>query len=731
MALGTGAIWAIDIGNSSLKALRLSSARGTAEVIDFDNIQHGKILTGTGVKAAERDELVALTLRQFVQKHNLGKDDVIVSVPSQNSFARFVKLPPVEQKRIPEIVRFEAAQQIPFDINDVQWDWQLMSQPGAPEAKVGIFAIKSDVVNSVMEHYSHENINVNHVQMAPMALYNYALYDRAELARADNQAVVILNIGAENTDLVVCTRSTVWQRAVPMGGNAFTRAVADAFKLNFEKAEKLKRTATMSKYARQIIQAMKPVFTDLASEIQRSLGFYNNSNPNTKLTKIIALGGGTKMRGLLKYLQQNLQMPIERPDSFKKLAMGPGVSAAKFHQSVCDFGIVYGLGLQALGLAKIESNLLPRNVARSMAWAAKAKYFIIAACALLLVSIMCLARTTLDKVTYANNDPLRQKISGIINAVSRVNNEVKEQQGKIPALKSAIQKEFQLFKYRDVIPLLYQIILSALPNEQNNPEQKELYNAFANGGIGTILETPRKERKQIFITNMSTYFSEDLEAASFSSVDFTEGRAERRGGERARGGYVRGAPARADTRSSSKQGGKGGKKAGFVVTIVGYSPYKNIYDLLDPAGVENDESKWGLVTRMMHHKGITDANFAPAKASAETSCPFELYEKTRADNFKLEIGEVDSRGRMPVGIGIEDATIEKGSAEVLIDPMTKEIISKIALKDSRGKQKVDRLGQPIYEVNDHWFVLNAKFIWKDAPSEDVESGSNTEAPMDR
>ncbi|NIP22371.1 MAG: pilus assembly protein PilM, partial [Phycisphaerae bacterium] len=302
MASKLGAVWAIDIGSNSLKALHLSTEGDTVEVIGFDHIQHGKIVTGAGVRAAERDELVALTFRQFVEQNNLGKDEVIISVPSQNSFARFVNLPPVEEKRIPEIVKFEAVQQIPFDINDVQWDWQLMTEADSPDKKVGIFAIKNEVVNSALEHFGRENIQVGYVQMAPMALYNYVLYDRDDLVDSDDEATVVLNIGAENTDLVVCTSSTVWQRCILIGGNAFTRAIADTFKLNFEKAEKLKRTAPMSKYARQIFQAMRPVFTDLATEVQRSLGFYRTSNPNTKLTKVIALGGGTKMRGLLKYL---------------------------------------------------------------------------------------------------------------------------------------------------------------------------------------------------------------------------------------------------------------------------------------------------------------------------------------------------------------------------------------------------------------------------------------------
>ena len=132
MAVKSSAVWAIDIGSNSLKALHLSAEGGTVEVIDFDNIQHSKVVTGAGVTAAERDELVALSFRQFIEQNNLGKDEVVVSVPSQNSFARFVNLPPVEEKRIPEIVQFEAVQQIPFDINDVQWDWQLMTEEDSP-----------------------------------------------------------------------------------------------------------------------------------------------------------------------------------------------------------------------------------------------------------------------------------------------------------------------------------------------------------------------------------------------------------------------------------------------------------------------------------------------------------------------------------------------------------------------------------------------------------------------
>ncbi len=723
MAATTGAVWALDIGNNSLKALRLSLSGGGVEVIGFDNLLHGKVLSGSGVDDAERAELIALTLRRFVQANELEKDDVAVSVPGQNSFARFVNLPPVEKKRIPEIVKFEAAQQIPFDLAEVQWDWQMMSKPGGTEARVGIFAIKSDVVSSALEHYGRENIRVKYVQMAPMALYNYLLYDRPELVVSDAQAVVVINIGAENTDLVVCTKSTVWQRCVTIGGNAFTKAIADTFRLNFEKAEKLKRTAPMSKYARQILQAMKPVFADLGSEIQRSLGFYSNSNPGIKLARIIALGGGTKMRGLLKYLQQTLQIPIERPDSFQRLAISSNVSAAKFHDSVCDFGVVYGLALQALGLAKIESNLLPRHIARSMAWVAKAKYFTIAACMLLAVSLLSLGRTMFDRANYEDKANVRRQIDSVISTAQEAENRLETERSKSSEFEAIIQKQFGPFEYRDVIPRLCQTLISVLPNEENNPGQAELYRAFAAGDVKGICQTERSRRKQIFLTDMSVYFSNNIEKATFDGSAVMTGA----GGRRARGGtedamgtgYPQagyGDEMRVVMEKMYGTGAGSGGQAdetsdvqGFVVTIAGYSPYKTLGELMDPAGAGDDPNKWGVVTRLLHLDEVIDGN-----------SPFELYKKTEINHFKLQVGEVAWDVEMPAGIGIVDfRKMGLGGFEqsILLDPLTKEIITKVPEFDEDGREKIDRTGNVVYKINDHWFTLNLKLVWKDAPGD--------------
>ena len=307
MASTVSGVWAIDIGSNSLKALRLQATDEGVEVIGFDYIEYPKVLSGGGVADTEKVQILSEALHTFASRNEVSKDEVAISIAGHNSFSRFIKLPPVEQKRVPEIVQFEAIQQIPFDINEVEWDWQLMDNSDSPDTEVGIFAIKNEVIDEVMTNFTKEGMKVTCVQILPMALYNYVYYDRSDLGRANEKATVILDMGAENTTLVVCTKSTVWQRSIRIGGNAFTEAVAEKFHLSFQKAEKLKRTAPMSKYVRQIFSAMKPIYTDLGSEVQRSLGFYGSSSPGREkgFSKIIALGGGMKLEAKVESIKIN------------------------------------------------------------------------------------------------------------------------------------------------------------------------------------------------------------------------------------------------------------------------------------------------------------------------------------------------------------------------------------------------------------------------------------------
>ncbi len=147
---------------------------------------------------------------------------------------------------------------------------------------------------------------------------------------------------------------------------------------------------------------------------------------------------------------------------------------------------------------------------------------------------------------------------------------------------------------------------------------------------------------------------------------------------------------------------------GFVISIAGYSPYKEIGELLDPTGAGDDMQKWGVATRLMHLNKLdklADGN--------DVNSPFELYGKTDKRHFEVQTGEVDVTAEMPPGIG--QRKTGDGGQMVLVDPMTRETISREAAVDESGRKLTDTQGSSQQKGNDRWFVMNFKLRWKEAP----------------
>src|SRR5258708_935676 len=178
MAIQPG-VWGIDLGQCALKALRLENIDGVLTATAFDYVEHPKILTQPD---ADPDQLTREALEKFLYRNNLKGDMVAISVPGQSGLARFVKLPPVEEKKIGDIVRFEAKQQIPFPLDEVVWDYQKVGSGEvtdgfAMETEIGLFAMKRDQINRSLAHFQDVKVEVHVIQMAPLALCNFVAYD--------------------------------------------------------------------------------------------------------------------------------------------------------------------------------------------------------------------------------------------------------------------------------------------------------------------------------------------------------------------------------------------------------------------------------------------------------------------------------------------------------------------------------------------------------------------------
>lgn len=378
--------WGIDIGQAGLKAIKLRlEEEGSIRAVAFDYIPHPKILSQPD---AVPEELIRQSVETFMSRNKVLNDLIGISVPGQTSLAKFIKLPPVEPSKVAEIVQYEAKQQIPFDLDEVIWDFQTIGggveESGFMlEAEVGLFAMKRDLVYKEMAPLTEHKAEIELVQVAPLALYNFLSFDvlgfRVEGEDSEppksEDYYIVLDMGADNTTLLVSNGQTIWIRNVPIGGNHFTRALTREMKLTFAKAEHLKCNATKAPDPKAVFQAMRPVFNDYVTEIQRSIGYFGSVNRNAQIKKVIGVGNGFRMAGLQKFLQQNLQYEVEKLDELQGVTGDGVLSDPLFIDNIMTFAVPYGLALQTLKATRIKTSLLPpeivvqRLIRRKKPWA--------------------------------------------------------------------------------------------------------------------------------------------------------------------------------------------------------------------------------------------------------------------------------------------------------------------------------------------------------------------------
>jgi type IV pilus assembly protein PilM len=543
---GTQVSWGLDVGTTSLKAIKLARSGEKVTIEAFDVVEHDKFLSEPDI---DRDAIIRTSLAKFLERNPVRRDQLFVGVPGSQTFARFVKLPPVEPKKIPEIVKFEAIQQVPFPLDQVNWDYQTFQSPESPDVEVGIFAMKKELVAQVLSNFQAHKLTTSGVQMSPLAVFNAVEFDQM----TDSKGTVVLDIGAEHTDLIFIDHGRLWLRTINIGGNNFTDALAKSFRLSFNKAEELKKTAATSKYARQVYQSMRPVFADLVVEIQRSIGFYNSSHRDSRLERVVGMGNPFKLPNLQKYLAQNLSMEVIRIESFKK-ATSEGKIAAGLNEHILGMPAAYGLALQGLDLAEINTNLLPIEIAREMLWRKKRPWFI-AAAALIAVGVGAAGFRTLeiDMPAFANAtaSPEHKANEAGISAI----NSFKQIYGSIPntydADKIQALQFVNLSNDRAIWPNIIHDIISALPqNEKSNAK--------------SLLSPNVHDHRAIIIKSIDAQYANNVDAAEAAAAAALIA-----GGVSApAAGSATPAAAAAGAAASGPITGN----RGFVITIKGYTP---------------------------------------------------------------------------------------------------------------------------------------------------------------
>jgi type IV pilus assembly protein PilM len=421
--------WGIEIGQFEIKAIQLEATSDGVRVRDFWVKPHDFVLTDPELGSSGSDSSVSqarvtleMTLSQLATQKRLEGSPVVLSFSwlQNRGFARFTKLPPVDNvKQIQGLVRYEAEQQIPFPLEEVEWDFHSFTSPDSPEVDVGIFAIQREPLEEFLALVSDRlGISPAAVTLSPVALYNAIAFDRSLAER--NESIVIIDIGTSATDLIVAEGSRCWMRTFPLGGHDFTEAITSEFKQPYRKADDLKRKTATSEHAKTIMSAMRGVLVDLVGDVQKSVAFYQQQNKSSNLRNVVGLGSTLKIPGLRKFLGHQLNMEVERLESFKRLTIDgitpstpkggkaaekpvdTSLLAADFSEHTLNFAVAYGLALQGLGLAPVEVNLLPLNRMRSQIWQRKQRWFAAAAAVAVAAGGLMFVRGMLDNAALGD-----------------------------------------------------------------------------------------------------------------------------------------------------------------------------------------------------------------------------------------------------------------------------------------------------------------------------------------
>jgi len=354
---GTKIAWGIDIGESAVRAVKMKVTKARAEVIAIDSIPRTN--RADGFNYVDKDDQVRAALTTFVGRNRVGSAKVALSVPGAG-FDRFISLPAVSMKQVPQIVKYEARQQIPFPLEEVAWDYQRASEqrPAPGEGiEVALFAIKTQIIQQILASLSVARLGVDIIGMSRLALYNLLKYDRQI-----DSGTMIVDIGASNTDIVLLADGNFRVRSIPISGDSVTKVLQQKFGISYEEAEELKKKASQSKQPDKMFGVMKPTFDRLLGEIHKTIGYYKQQFKTLKVEQAYLVGESFRMQPLVELFAEGLGCKVSVLSSFQRITLSPRAASSEHSANLPSFAVAIGLALQAGGQGPVAINVLPDEV---------------------------------------------------------------------------------------------------------------------------------------------------------------------------------------------------------------------------------------------------------------------------------------------------------------------------------------------------------------------------------
>jgi type IV pilus assembly protein PilM len=311
----------LDIGSSAVKAVELKQAgkgyRVTAfgaESVPPDSIVDGAIIDGAAVADA---------IRRLFDSNKIQTKDVAASLSGNAVIVKKITLPVMTDAELAESIYWEAEQYIPFDIQDVNLDYQILDPGDAANGKatmdVLLVAAKKEKIADYTGVIAQAGRTAVVVDVDAFALQNAFEVNYGIEA---GKVVVLLNAGASATNInILQGDQSVFTRDISIGGNAYTEALQKELNLPFELADQLKRGEPVEgmtfEDARPVLRA---VTENVMLEIQKTFDFFKATAASDRIDRIVVSGGASRAEGFLEMLTERFEAPVELFDPFKNVA---------------------------------------------------------------------------------------------------------------------------------------------------------------------------------------------------------------------------------------------------------------------------------------------------------------------------------------------------------------------------------------------------------------------------
>ncbi len=340
----------VDIGASSIKLcqLRRGPSGLTVECFATAPLPQETIVDGAVMNAARLVD----TLTRLIKDHKIKNRRAALSVSGNSVIIKKIPLPKMTQAELEVSIQYEAGQFIPFAIEDVYLDAQIVADThGVPgQMDVILVAAKKDVVGDYVSVLMESGLDPVICDVDAFAIENSFLncYDDTQ------RDIGIINVGATKTNINVLSQGvSAFTRDISMGGNSYTEEIQKTFKVSFDEAEKLKMAAGRQQgqnesFMPEVDVAIQNVNRMLVNEIGHSLDFHSASGSHTPPQILYVCGGGANMKSLTQALTEQLSTPTEVLNPFRRMGQGP-VPKSTLEAMAPAATVAVGLALRALG----------------------------------------------------------------------------------------------------------------------------------------------------------------------------------------------------------------------------------------------------------------------------------------------------------------------------------------------------------------------------------------------